>query len=72
MVNEKGNVQSWKEAVAKCKNILEQFKPEHKRVKVFVGFEVEPAEWLDCNHAESPEQALRIAKQEDVMQKMLR
>jgi len=49
----------WDDAVEYCLKILKKFRPKHKRIKIFIGFEVEPAVWSDCPHAENPEQALR-------------
>ena len=61
-MNEMG---SWNEAVDHCKVILGKFRPKHGRIRVFCGFEVEPALWSDCSHTESPEEALEMAKRED-------
>lgn len=63
------DIRSWEEVVAKCESVLEKFTPKHKRVKIFIGFEVEPAVWSDCPHAENPVEALRMAKLEDKMER---
>jgi len=62
------DIKSWEEAVAYCKSVFEKFTPKHKRVKIFICFEVEPAHWSDCPHAENPKEALRMAKSEDKME----
>ena len=59
---------SWGQAVAYCKGILEKFRPRHKRIKVFIGFEVEPAIWRGCPHCENPEEALEQAKRADIIE----
>lgn len=60
---------SWEEAVTTCKSILEKFKPKHKRIKLFVGFEVQPAIWHDCPLFENPECAMKQAKREDIYER---
>ncbi|MGB9693841.1 MAG: hypothetical protein ACPLYF_03260 [Fervidobacterium sp.] len=65
------DIKSWEEAVAYCKSVLEKFTPKHKRVKIFIGFEVQPAVWRDCPHAENPKQALKMAKREDEIEQRL-
>lgn len=60
---------TFEQAVTLCKWLLEHFKPDHERVKVFVGFEVEPAVYSECNHCETPEEALRTALREDELER---
>lgn len=63
---------SWREAVVYCRGVLEKFRPKHKRVKIFIGFEVEPAVWHDCPHFTNPEDALNQAKHEDMLERKLK
>jgi len=48
-----------------CRSILEKFRPDHKRIKIFIGFEVQPEIWHDCPIFDNPECALKQAKCED-------
>jgi len=66
------NIDSWNEAVEHCRKILEKFRPKHKRIRVFIGFEIKPIVWSDCPHAETPEQALNMIKEQNAIQKELR
>ena len=52
-------------AKAQAQALLEPFRPAHPRIKVFVGFDVDPAIWRDCPHVETPEEALELAQGED-------
>jgi hypothetical protein len=57
---------SWREVAARCRKDLERFKPANERIRVFVGFEVKPAlRAADISYAESSEEALEIAEDED-------
>lgn len=60
--------ESWEESVAYCKSILEKFKPKHERIKIFIGFEVKPAIWHDCPLFENPEDAIKQAEREDMIE----
>lgn len=63
---------SWNEAVDHCKSVLERFRPSHRRIKIFIGFEFQPEEWSDCNHVDNPEEALEMAKREDENESRIR
>ncbi|MCJ7424364.1 AAA family ATPase [Candidatus Bathyarchaeota archaeon] len=68
-----GNQESWKETVSRCRKHLERFRPDNERIRVFIGFEVEPAlSAADNSYAESPEEALEIAEDEDRVASKLR
>ena len=55
----------FEEARKRAIELLQPFKPDHPRIKVWVGFEVEPEYWADCSHYETPEEALKQALMED-------
>ena len=56
---------SWCEAVEIAKEILKPFVPRHPRIRLFIGFHVEPALYMECTHVETPEEALREAEVQD-------
>lgn len=56
---------TFEEAKEEALRLLQPFKPDHPRIKLFIGFDVEPAIWADCNHYERAEDALRQAEFED-------
>ena len=57
---------TWSEAVEMAKEILKPFVPEHPRIRLFIGFYVEPAIFAyECPHVETPEKALEEAKFQD-------
>lgn len=53
------------EVRAEAIKLLLPSKPDHPRISIFVGFEVEPASYSDCPHCETPEEALKEAQRED-------
>jgi len=58
---------NFEQAVELARKLIEPFKPNHPRIKVFIGFSVEPALhtiW-GCQHARTPEEAIKMAKYED-------
>lgn len=57
------------EARKKAEALIAPFAPKHKRVKIFVGFDVEPSVYADCTHCRTPEEALRATEEEDKMAK---
>lgn len=59
----------FKEARKRAIELLQPFKPDHPRIKVWVGFEVEPEYWMDCPHYETPKEALEQARREDELKK---
>jgi len=60
-----GKPESWGEAVEMAREILKPFVPRHPRIRLFIGFHVEPALYMECTHVETPEEALREAVMQD-------
>lgn len=56
---------TFEQAAEAARKLLEPFRPQHPRIKVFVGFEVEPTYFAECPHYGRPEWALEQAKFED-------
>ena len=56
---------NFKEAKKQALALLLPFTPKHKRIKPFVGFEIESIRWSDCNHCRTPKEALTEAIRED-------
>ena len=57
---------TWSEAVEMAKEILKPFVPEHPRIRLFIGFYVQPAiEDSECHYFETIEEALEDAKIQD-------
>ena len=65
MTSQTKPIDGFEQAKAAAEALIEPFRPVHPRLKVFIGFEVTPQSWLDCNHAETPEEALQSAKAQD-------
>lgn len=64
-VSGKTDKMTLEEAIEQAKALLEPHCPKHPRIRVWVGFEVEPATFTPCPHLESPEDALDAAHYED-------
>ena len=59
---------AWEEAMAKCKATLQRFTPKHRRISLWIGFEIEPAIYADCPYYDTPKKALDEARSEDICQ----
>jgi len=60
---------SFIEAREQAKKLIEPYRPDHPRIRILIGFEVEPAIWADCAHYESPEDALVEAEWQDKIER---